>query len=393
MKIKEVLLFRVKSHPRKSKFKIEDRQAQMLDIYPEYNTFTEQKKASWEPDILEEIYVEIKTDEEHSGIFGPIEESQAFIIYKSLSPFIAGQDPLEIEILHDKMLRLNRHGRAGLFIMAISAIDCALWDLKGKVLEQPVYKMLEGPLRDSIPAYASMLGFSINPEKAYNIAEEYKNKGFAAQKWFFRYGPGSGDKGKEKNIVMAKAVREAVGPDYTLMFDAFMSWDLAYALDMLKALEPVNPYWVEEPIPPERIEIFKKIKQSININIATGEHVYTRWQFKELLINNAVDILQPDPDWTGGISEVIEICSLASEYDVPVICHGHSLLPALHIAASQSPALVPYVEFLIQHMPKKQHFHKYIFFPDKGKINLPGLPGLGIEIDNNKVKSREYIKY
>jgi L-alanine-DL-glutamate epimerase-like enolase superfamily enzyme len=212
-------------------------------------------------------------------------------------------------------------------------------------------------------------------------------KGFEAQKWFFRYGPGDGEDGKAKNLAMAKAVRESVGPDYRLMFDAFMGWNVTYAVDMAKQLVPLNPYWLEEPIPPERAAGLRKIRQ-VGVPIATGEHVYTRWQVKELLANEALDFIQTDPDWTGGITELVKICTLGSAFETPVIAHGASLLPALHVAGSQSPATVPYVEFLLQHQERSQYFHQQIYRPEGGAITLPELPGLGIALDETKIEAR-----
>ena len=107
------------------------------------------------------------------------------------------------------------------------------------------------------------------------------------------------------------------------MFDAFMGWDLSYATKMVQALEPLDPAWMEEPIPPERVGEFAQLRTASRTPIATGEHVYTRWQSKELLVNKAVDYLQNDPDWTGGISELVKICALASAFEVPVVAHGH----------------------------------------------------------------------
>ena len=139
-----------------------------------------------------------------------------------------------------------------------------------------------------------------------------------------------------KNLAMAQAVREAVGENYTLMFDAFMGWSGKYAVTMAQELAPLRPYWLEEPVPPERVSTLRKIREEGGVPVATGEHVYTRWQTKELLVENAVDVLQNDPDWTGGISEQMKICALASAFETPVVAHGHSLLPPLHVAAAQS---------------------------------------------------------
>jgi L-alanine-DL-glutamate epimerase-like enolase superfamily enzyme len=286
---------------------------------------------------------------------------------------------------------MDRHGRSGHFIMGISAIDCALWDLKGKAWGQPVYRLLGGPTRPAVPAYASMLGFPIEPEAAATVASEYKDLGYKAQKWFFRYGPGDGDEGIAKNLAMAAAVREAVGDTYTLMFDAFWGWDLTFATQMVRGLEPIRPFWMEEPIPPERVSEFRKLRGASRVPIATGEHVYTRWQTKELLVNQAIDVLQNDPDWTGGISELVKIAVLASSFEVPLVAHGHSLLPALHVAASQSPATVPYVEYLVRHQPVKQNFHSPTYAPHNGVVELPTLPGLGLVLDDAKIDSRSAI--
>src|SRR5690606_17247686 len=138
------------------------------------------------------LYVEIQSDEGISGLFGPIEEPNAFTIQHALRPYLIGRDPLATELLLDQMLRLDRHGRSGYFMTGVSAVDIALWDLKGKAWAQPVHRLLGGPTRPAVPAYASMLGFSTTPEDAAALAEIYKGKGFTAQKWFFRHGPGDG---------------------------------------------------------------------------------------------------------------------------------------------------------------------------------------------------------
>jgi L-alanine-DL-glutamate epimerase-like enolase superfamily enzyme len=386
MKITDVSLFKLIGQWPGLTYPPGDRQAKQIDIYPEFNVWTE---AGSGPRRLEAIYVEIKTDARISGLFGPIQDTQAFVIQQSLRPFLIGRDPLATETLLDQMLRLDRHGRSGLFMTAISPVDCALWDLKGKAWGQPVYRLLGGPTRPVVPAYASMLGFSVEPKAAAAVARDYKEKGFTAQKWFFRYGPGDGEAGQEKNLAMAQAVREAVGPRYPLMFDAFMGWNLTYAVEMIKALAPLNPTWVEEPIPPERVGGLRQIRQATGVPIATGEHVYTRWQVKELLVEEAVDWLQNDPDWTGGISELVKICTLASAFETPVVAHGHSLLAALQVAGAQSPATVPYVEFLIRHQEMKQFFHKPLYWPEQGAVKLPELPGLGFVLDEEKIEKRE----
>lgn len=390
MKISDVQIFRVEGEMPGSQFPAGNRQAKPLDVYPEFNT---DASGSDGTRTVRSLYVQIETDDDASGLFGPIQNYQAFVIDTMLRRFLVGRDPLATEALSDQMLRLDRHGRSGMFMTGISPVDCALWDLKGKVWNQPVYRLLGGPTRPAVPAYASMLGFSTAPDEAAQMALEYQNKGFTAQKWFFRYGPGDGAEGKQKNLAMAQAVRDAVGPDYALMFDAFMGWDVAYASEMVKRLMPLNPTWMEEPIPPERIGGLRKIREAAGVPVATGEHVYTRWQTKELLVNGAVDVLQNDPDWTGGISELVKICALASAFDTPVVAHGHSLLPALHVAGAQSPDTVPRVEFLIRGQESKQFFHSPIYQPENGEVKLPDLPGLGLVLDEAKIIRKEQVQF
>jgi L-alanine-DL-glutamate epimerase-like enolase superfamily enzyme len=388
MKITDVVTFRVHGRYTGPTFPPGNRQAKSLDVYPEFNT--DPSTAVVEKPISA-LYVEIQTDEGVSGLFGPIEEPNAFTIHHALRPFLIGRDPLATELLLDQMLRLDRHGRSGYFVTGVSSIDIALWDLKGKAWNQPVYRLLGGPTRSQIPAYASMLGFSTEPEAAAKQAEEKKAKGYTAQKWFFRYGPGDGSEGMAKNLAMAHAVRDAVGPGYILMFDAFWGWDLAYATAMVQALEAVQPRWMEEPVAPERVGSLRRLREASGVPIATGEHVYTRWQTKELLVAEAVDVLQNDPDWTGGISEQMKICALASAFEIPVIAHGHSLLPALHVAGAQSPSTVPYVEFLLRYQEVKQFFQQTIYRPENGSVTLPDLPGLGLVLDEARIERREIL--
>jgi L-alanine-DL-glutamate epimerase-like enolase superfamily enzyme len=391
MQIQDIIVFKINGHWSGSGYPPGDRVAHPLDIYPEFNQQEWDHFEGQRP--IQAQYVEIQTDRGISGLFGPIDTEQAFIISHFLRPFLIGRDPLANELLLDQMLRMHRHGRSGLFVTGVSAIDCALWDLKGKVYDQPIYRLLGGPTRPEVPAYASMLGFSIEPEAAAKISIEYKEQGYTAQKWFFRYGPADGEGGRTKNIALAFTLREALGPQYRLMFDAFMGWDLPYAIEMVKALETVNPFWMEEPIPPERVGGFREIRQASRVPIATGEHVYTRWQVKELLERGAVDLIQTDPDWTGGITELTKICALCSAYELPMIAHGHSLLAALHVAGAQPATTVPMVEYLIRHQAEKQYFHKPVYAPQNGAVKLPVLPGLGIVLDEEKIEKREKVQF
>jgi L-alanine-DL-glutamate epimerase-like enolase superfamily enzyme len=388
MKIVEVRTFAVEGEGPAWTF--DDRAVEALDLYPDHVRGT--TGAGDVPTHLRAVYVEVVTDEDINGLYGPIDDRQAFLIATDLRPRLLGADPLATELIHDRMLRLHRHGRAGLFVNAISALDNALWDLRGKVAGEPVYRLLGGPTRDRVAVYASMLGYSVEPDRAAVVAEEHAALGFGAQKWFFAYGPGAGPDGLRRNLAMARAVREAVGPGYPVMFDAFMGWDATYAADMLRGLEPVEPYWVEEPVPPERLDVFRRLARATFIRLATGEHAHTRWQIKQLL-DAGVGVIQADPDWAGGITEQRHICSLCSVYDVPVVAHGHAIAVPLHVSASQSPQIVPMIEYLVNIQERNQFFHRTILRPVDGALEVPTAPGLGIDLDPSKAEDRRKLAF
>jgi L-alanine-DL-glutamate epimerase-like enolase superfamily enzyme len=213
-------------------------------------------------------------------------------------------------------------------------------------------------------------------------------RGFKAEKWFFRYGPGDGLEGMERNVQLVKTVREAVGPTVEIMFDCWMGWDVTYAIRLCERIAEYRPRWVEEPVPPDRIGDFAAIRRATNVPISTGEHEYTRWGFLQLLQAQAIDVIQADPDWCGGISELVKICTLASAYGTPVIPHGHSVPAAVQVIAATPPATCPMAEYLVRGQPAAQHFHTRPMHPEGGSIALPDAPGLGLEIDEAKVDRR-----
>ena len=342
---------------------------------------------------IEGVYVQVDTDEGHNGLFGPIMEAQAYLIDTQLRRYLIGQDPIAVEHLWDVLVRHDRHGRKGLILMAISAVDLALWDIRGKAAGMPVYRLLGGPTREAVPAYASALGYALEPEKVWERARAFVEQGYRAQKWFFRYGPGDGREALEKNMLLVRTLREAVGDGVDLMFDAWLGWDVPFAIEMGRRMAPYHPRWLEEPLQPDRIEGYAEIRRATGIPLAGGEHEYTRWGFKVLLDAEAVDVLQADPDWTGGLTEMPKICALASAYDKQVIPHGHSVVPALHLIAAQSPAVCPLLEYLVLHNQNKQWFHKTMFQPQQGFVSLPQEPGLGIALDENKVLAREELRW
>jgi L-alanine-DL-glutamate epimerase-like enolase superfamily enzyme len=275
--------------------------------------------------------------------------------------------------------------------MAISAIDATLWDLKGHWLGQPVYRLLGGPIRETIPAYASMLGHSLEPERVRERTRAIVAEGYTATKWFPRHGPVDGRAGMARNEELMAALREAAGPDVDVMLDAWMSWDVPYTVEMAERLKEYRPRWIEEPVLPDKIAACAEIRRRSPVPIATGEHEYTRWGFQRLLLAEAVDVIQADPDWCGGISELVKICTLASTFGRSVVPHGHSVPAAVQVIASQPPHVCPMAEYLILAQPVAQHFHATFVQPEGGSLALSTAPGLGIALDEAKVERREEL--
>jgi L-rhamnonate dehydratase len=382
MKIRELRCFQVSGAATVEG--AEERQLQMLDIYPQLA----RRGPAGGADRVTDTYVEVGADDGTTGLFGPIFEETAPIILAKLAAHVVGQDALAYERIWDVLYRQDRHARKGYEMMAISAVDCALWDLRGKLLNLPVYRLLGGPTRERVDCYASMLGHSLDAGLVRARARAMVDQGFKAQKWFFRYGPSDGLEGMARNVDLVRTVREAVGPTIDIMFDCFMGGDATYVIQLIERIEEYRPRWVEEPVPPDRIGDYVAIKRSSRVPIAAGEHEYTRWGFLQLLQADALDVLQSDPDWCGGISELVKICTLASAFGRPVFPHGHSIHPALHVIASQSPAVCPMAEFLLRPQAAKQALHARPLWPENGSIALPETPGLGIELALDRIDTR-----
>ena len=371
----------------------EERLCRPIDIYPEHRIEgpSDLQPIGKDKYRMRTVFAEVDTDSGVTGISGPVSSGVARTIMSEFEDLLLEEDPLAVELLWDKMYRLAVHGRKGPTMMAISALDCAFWDIRGKWANAPVYQLLGGPTRERIPAYASMLGFSVEPEQAAARAREYAALGYKAQKWFFRASPSEGPAGIERNVALVREVREAIGPDADLMLDCWMSWDLRYARLIAPRIAPYNPRWIEEPALPDKYDICAQIRQAMPFPVSNGEHEYTRWGFRRLLEAGAQDVLQPDIYWAGGITETAKICALASAYDVEVIPHGHSTAATAHLIASQPPNLCPIQEYLVKWNTVHQFFLKTKIAPVNGYIELPQQPGLGLEIDESLVEEETIL--
>jgi len=368
-------------------------QVNPLDVYDEFRRAPYANKPSGSKQVhTSAVYIHIRTAGGIEGLYGPIEKSAAMVVNQELRPFLIGKDALAGEAVWDQMYRSDRHSRDGFFMMAISAVDNTLWDIRGKYYGVPVYRLLGGPTRSSVEMYCSNLGFSLEPEAVRTRALANKRDGFRYQKWFIGYGPGSGPEGMRKNVELVRILRETLGDDTELMFDSFSGWDQDYALEWAHQVEQYRPHWMEESTHPEKIESFAAMRRSTTIPIASGEHFYGRWEVERYLQAGALSVVQADPEWCGGVSELVRIGTVASLHDVPVIPHGHSLRAAIHVISSQSPMTFPLGEYLIIKMRHYYHFESNPLVLERAHIALPTGPGFNVQLDPAKIESQTVLK-
>ncbi|QRV87293.1 enolase C-terminal domain-like protein [Ceratobasidium sp. AG-Ba] len=247
-----------------------------------------------------------------------------WLVEQHFKRFLQGADPRDTSLLCDQMLRASMYyGRKGLVVATISVVDLALWDLVGKIRKEPVYKMIGGRTRDHLSFYCT------GP-----LPAEAKRLGFWGGKVPLTWGPADGQEGMRKNYEELKKHRDS-GPDFPIMVDCYMSLTVQYAIELATMCLPLNITWWEEVLHPDA-EGYEKLKAALpQLKWTTGEHEYTRYGFKKLLDTKSIDIIQPDIMWCGGLTELLRIASLASAYDVDVVCHGSGPY-SYHFAVSQS---------------------------------------------------------
>ena len=348
------------------------------------------------------IFVELFTDEGISGV-GECSDyaSTAHLVsgLNAIKPFIIGMDARNIEDVWQKLFHgySDLNGR-GYVSHLISAVDIALWDIKGKALGVPVYQLLGGPVRDSVPLYTHIpgrLGADTTIEQAQKAALAAKNLGFQAIKTdpFSRQWKGAGPQGGEiverlspseiaKAAEFMMGVREAVGPEFELLVDAHARFDVASAIRAARALEPVKLTWMEEPVPVESINALREVRENTDIPLCVGERHFTRWDYVEIFRERLIDYVMPDIAWTGGISEVRRIASQAETYFIRF--SPHDALGPVMVAASL------HVDTTAPNLYRQECVHE--FFEDYAKVitpmfdwsdgvaKLPDRPGLGVEL-------------
>ena len=342
------------------------------------------------------VFLKVDTDEGLSGWGEPTLEGKpntSIAAVNELERHLIGQDPTQIERLFQQLYRGNFYRGGEIQMSAISGIEQALWDIKGKVLGVPVYDLIGGAVRDKIKVYAWIGGD--DPEKADQDAKKRLEQGFLNLK-MNATGPCEriGDYAKLDAAVERLArVRAAVGDNVGIAIDFHGRVHKTMAKTLVKQMEPYRPLFYEEPLLPEHLDFLPELARYTTIPLATGERLYGRWAYKQLISQGTIDIVQPDLSHTGGIWEGRKIAAMAEAYDMGVA--PHCPLGPLALASSlQLDACTP--NFVIQEASLKMQYNqsgdvldyiknKKVFNIQNGYIDLPKKPGLGLDIDEEAV--------
>ena len=346
----------------------------------------------------EYIFVEVQTDE---GITGwgevttthPVANRAVCAVLQQIDPLLVGENPFHIEKLWNKMFRRFTYmGSRGAATNAISGIDIALWDIRGKAMNQPIYELLGGPVRETIALYTHP-DPNIGPDEAKRQAKEIADSGHAGMK-FDPYphmqeenngylNGGMTYKGEAEANEITTAIREGAGPEMELMIDAHGRFDVPTSVRLSRSVAPSNIHWWEEPVPVESTQALKNVRDQIDLPISVGERLHTRWEFTAILEQHLADFLEPDVTWTGGISELKKISTMAEAYYVPVAPHDASG-PINVLAGAHVMMTVPNFYKLETARHRLVAYNNFIQTPldvRQGQLHLPDAPGLGIEMN------------
>ena len=352
---------------------IDDHIATPMAKYPAYRA----SRQSFGLNVLGTLVVEVEAS---NGVVGFAVatggEPAAWIVENHLARFLIGADPANVELLWDQMyLSTLFYGRKGLVVNAISCVDLALWDLLGKLRQEPVYQMLGGAVRDELIFYAT----GARPDLA-------KEMGFIGGKIAMQHGPAEGAEGLKQNLATLETMRNRAGDDFWLMFDCWMSLDINYAIRLAHAAAEFDLKWLEEALPPDDYWGYAELRRKAppGMLITTGEHEATRWGFRMLLEMECADIIQPDVNWCGGITELQKISALADARGVLVVPHGSSVY-SYHFVVTRHNS--PFSEFLMM-APKADRvvpmFTPLLLdepIPVNGRLKVPDTPGFGVRLN------------
>ena len=363
---------------------IDDHIATPMARYPEYR----QSRRSFGINVLGTLVVEIEAEDGTIGFAVTTGgEPACYLVEKHFARFLEGRDPAQVEQIWDQMYFASQYyGRKGLVVNAISGVDLALWDLLGRLRQEPVHQMLGGPVRDELQFYAT----GARPDLA-------KQMGFIGGKLPLHHGPAEGEEGLEKNVAVLADMRSRVGDDFWLMLDCWMSLDVNYATRLAHRAHEYGLKWIEEAISPDDYWGYAELRRNVpkGMLVTTGEHEATRWGFRMLLEMECCDIIQPDVGWCGGLTELIKISALADAQGKLVVPHGSSVY-SYHFVITRHNS--PFAEFLMMHPQASEvvpMFAPQLLgepVPVNGRMRASVLdrPGFGVELNRDIALHRPY---
>ncbi|MEM2122527.1 MAG: mandelate racemase/muconate lactonizing enzyme family protein [Candidatus Bathyarchaeia archaeon] len=341
--------------------------------------------------------VEVTTDDGIRGygesIVREVPGATALIVNELLRPILLGCDPFDVEVLWERMfhtLRTRGHHK-GFLVEALSGHDCALWDILGKAVGKPVYKLIGGLERDRVKAYASSIPYG-RPEEVSGVDLRLVEEGHDQLKLKVGMGPaGLGWRSDEWNI---KALREAVGYDVDLIVDANSAFTYRQALRLGRILERYEVLFFEEPVPPDNLEGYIRLTDTLDVPICGGESHYLKYDFRDLISRHAVDVINPDLARIGGLTEAKKIMAMAEAYEVEVAPHIGLSGAGCRAATLQLCASLPERLFLAYEYMYRGREHPLVSGIlkeeleefDKGYVKVPDRPGLGLAIDFDAVQ-------
>lgn len=347
-------------------------------------------RASWGIDAVGTVVVEVELSDGHVGVaptLGGV--PAAHLVEHALARFVEGRvlDRAGIAEAWDQMFTATMHyGRRGLAVHAVSAVDLALWDALGRSRGEPVWSLLGGREGSAVPLYAT----GPRPDVARQL-------GFVGGKLPLPAGAAEGEDGLRHDVELATRMREACGDadGFFLAYDCWMSLDVPFAVRLAEAVVPLGFRWLEECLPPDDYWGQAKVRASVpsGLQVATGEHEATRWGFRMLLEMGCADVLQPDPRWCGGLSEMLEIAELAQTHHVPVVPHASSV-HAYHFLASRPEETLG--EFFMLHpdatevVPVLAPLLVGEPLPVGGEVRLGDEPGFGVELNRSLALDRPF---
>lgn len=334
------------------------------------------------------VIVRIETDE---GIVGygessPMGASVVANAVRHLGNIIIGEDPFNTERLWMTMFtRGHKLGPMGAQLEAMAGIDIALYDIKGKALNTPIYNLLGGAFRLKVPVYASSMRRDMTPEAEADRVVQLYEKGYT---WYKQHSaiPWMYDSGPDKTVDVVKAIRARLGDKVTLMVDVNNAYSVHNAIKIGRQLEELDVFHFEEPLPAYDYDGYNRLQSALDIPIAAGEQEYTRWQFRDLITIANVDIVQPDIIKAGGFTEMMKIAAIAQAYNKPITTHNTQptigTAAHLHFWAACQNCIYPQ-EYNIEHhdLRDRTPILKTPLEVKKGYMDVPQGPGLGIEVD------------